>query len=397
MMFQAPVPDEPDSHWTDCVATSLSGGWFSRSDLDMIPNQVLTPPRRSPGETRPASRLLIVDDDEWIRDVLETLLIQYNYHVCAVENAEDAILLLRSEPFDLVLTDMLMVGMDGLALTRYIAQTYVFLPTVLITGCSGMEQMREALNEGASDFITKPFDINAIPLIIERNLERARIKRAEAEARARDERAKAEASMQKATQAIVNSLIKAVESKEPYTAQHSHRVAHISLCIAEELHLTEPECRHVALAALVHDVGKIGTPDHILKKPDKLTDEEWIAMKNHPVEGAKIVSGNSQVEGAEIISGDSELVYVADIVRHHHERWDGGGYPDGLSGNDIPLLARIIAVADSYEVMTTNRIYRAAMPRDVAIARLKEGAGRQFDTEIVEAFLRIEPEALLLS
>jgi HD-GYP domain-containing protein (c-di-GMP phosphodiesterase class II) len=116
-----------------------------------------------------------------------------------------------------------------------------------------------------------------------------------------------------------------------------------------------------------------------------LTEEEWAAMKNHPV------------EGAEIVSRVSELAYVADIVRHHHERVDGGGYPDGLRGNDIPLLSRVIAVADSYEVMTTNRIYRSALPRETAVARLQEGAGRQFDPEIVEVFLRIEPESLLLS
>jgi putative two-component system response regulator len=374
MMFQAPVPNEPNSHWTDHIATSLPSGWFPRLGCDLLPNQTLSHIPRPSGESHVASRLLIVDDDEWIRDLLEKLLVRCHYRVSTARSAEAAIDLLKTEPFDLVLTDMMMVGMDGLELTRYISHTYPDLGIILITGCNEMERMRDAMRFGAIDYISKPFDISSIPMTIERNLERQQILRDAAEAK-----------QQRSIQDTVSALITAIEKKEPHTAKHSHRVAHICLCIAEEMQLPENECRHLALAALVHDVGKIGTPDHILRKPDKLTEEEWAAMKNHPV------------EGAEIVSRVSELAYVADIVRHHHERVDGGGYPDGLRGNDIPLLSRVIAVADSYEVMTTNRIYRSALPRETAVARLQEGAGRQFDPEIVEVFLRIEPESLLLS
>ncbi len=375
MMFQAPVPEDSPSHWTD-TAITIPGGWFAQTDADFINVHTFQHSRRKLSVSHAAPRLLIVDDDEWIRDVLERLLIRCNYRVSTVSSAEDALEILQRQPFDLVLSDMLMTGMDGIELMRQISQTHPKLPIIVITGCCDLETMRHAIQSGACDFITKPFDINSIPLIVECNLERVKIKKAAEDLRLQTKR--------DSLQDTVNALITAIEKKEPHTAKHSHRVAHISLCIAKQLELPEEECQHLALAALVHDVGKIGTPDNILQKPGKLTEEEWQAMKNHPVEGAEIVS---QV---------GELAYVADIVRHHHERVDGNGYPDGLQGEEIPLLSRVIAVADSYEVMTTNRIYRSALPREEAVQRLQEGAGQQFDSAIVEMFLRIEPDSLLL-
>ena len=369
MMFQAPVPEDLPSYWTDGAITPIPGGWFVQADADLINTYNFYPVRCSSVATHHAPRLLVVDDDEWIRDLLQRLLLRCSYRVTVASSAESALEILQHEAFDMVLSDMLMTGMDGMELMRQISQTHPNLPIIVITGCCDLETMRRAMRCGARDFITKPFDINAIPLIIERNLERFGIDQAVRLRALRD---------------TVNALIAAIEKKEPHTAKHSHRVQHISLCIARKLALSEEECRHLALAALVHDVGKIGTPDNILQKADKLTEEEWQKMKQHTV------------QGAEIVSKVGELEYVADIVRHHHERVDGTGYPDGLQGDAIPLLSRVIAVADSYEVMTTNRIYRSALPREVAIQRLQEGAGQQFDSAIVEVFLRIEPESLLL-
>lgn len=369
MMFQAPVPEDIPSLWTDRTSKPFVGDWLSQSNADLVNTYSLPKARRSPVASYVAPRLLVVDDDEWIRDVLERLLVRSNYCVETASSAEAAIEILRTKPFDIVLSDMLMTGMDGIALMRHISHTHPHLPIIVITGCCDMGTMRTAMRNGACDFITKPFDINAIPMIVERNLVRDVLGREKKHISLRD---------------TVNALIAAIEKKEPHTARHSHRVAHISLCIAEQLQLPQEERRNLVLAALVHDVGKIGTPDRILQKPDKLTDEEWEEMKNHTVQGAEIVS---QV---------SELEYVADIVRHHHERIDGKGYPDGLLGEDIPLLSRVIAVADSYEVMVTDRVYRSALSREVAVERLLEGAGIQFDSAIVEVFLQIEPNALLL-
>lgn len=380
MMFQAPVPEDFSSPWTGRTINPFAGNWLHKPNADLV-NTCIVPQAQCSASMYPvAPRLLVVDDDEWIRDVLERLLVRFNYYVETVSSAEAAIEILRIKPFDIVLSDMLMTGMDGIALMRHISNTHPELPIIVITGCCDMETMRNAIRNGACDFITKPFDINAIPMVVERNLERVEMNRLKGVKRADD----VEKTKHISLQDTVNALIAAIEKKEPHTARHSHRVAHISLCIAEQLQLSQEERRNLALAALVHDVGKIGTPDNILQKPGKLTDEEWLTMKNHTVQGAEIVS---QV---------SELKYVADIVRHHHESVDGNGYPDGLCGENIPLLSRVIAVADSYEVMMTDRVYRSALSREIAVERLLEGAGIQFDSAIVEVFLQIEPDILLL-
>jgi len=380
MMFQASVREDSSSPWTSRTINPFAGDWRNKPNADLVNTCILPQARRSPSASLVAPRLLIVDDDEWIRDVLERLLVRFNYYVETVSSAEAAIEILQVKPFDIVLSDMLMTGMDGIALMRHISSTHPQLPIIVITGCCDMDTMRNAIRNGACDFITKPFDINAIPMVVERNLERVEMDRLKGVKRADD----VEKTKHISLQDTVNALIAAIEKKEPHTARHSHRVAHISLCIAEQLQLSQEERRHLALAALVHDVGKIGTPDNILQKPGKLTDEEWLTMKNHTVQGAEIVS---QV---------SELKYVADIVRHHHESVDGNGYPDGLCGENIPLLSRVIAVADSYEVMMTDRVYRSALSREIAVERLLEGAGVQFDSAIVEMFLQIEPDTLLL-
>ncbi len=161
-------------------------------------------------------------------------------------------------------------------------------------------------------------------------------------------------------------------------------MAALAVASARVMQLPDAEVRYLELAAQVHDVGKIGTPDHILNKPGRLNDEEWQAMRLHPVQGAEIVG---RVE---------ELAYVADIVRHHHEWINGAGYPDGLRGESIPLLSRMISVADAYEVMTSDRVYHSRLPSEEALRRLQEAAGVQFDSAVVQAFIRLQPGSLLL-
>ena len=175
---------------------------------------------------------------------------------------------------------------------------------------------------------------------------------------------------------MLNALVTAVDNKDRYTRRHSEDVLAYSLKIAEELGLDSEVQRTVQIAALLHDVGKIGVPDRVLRKPSALTDEEFQAVQQHPVMGAVIVGA---------VPGFEETL---DAVRHHHERFDGGGYPFGLVGHETPFLARLIAVADAFSAMTTDRPYRKGMAREKALGILEEGAGTQWDPECVHALLR---------
>ena len=178
---------------------------------------------------------------------------------------------------------------------------------------------------------------------------------------------------------LLDALVTAVDNKDRYTARHSEDVMECGLLIARQLALSEAEQNIIALAALVHDVGKIGVPDFILRKPGRLTDEEFDAVKQHPQMGAIMVSSVAGLED------------TLPAVRHHHERWDGGGYPAGLRGDEIPQMARLMAVADAFSAMTTDRPYRQGMSRDQACSILRDGAGFQWDPECVTAFLEAQP------
>lgn len=181
--------------------------------------------------------------------------------------------------------------------------------------------------------------------------------------------------------ATIEGLVSTLEAKDSYTYGHSSEVATIALKICHALKLPESDTFTINFAAILHDIGKIGVPDNILNKQSALTDEEWQYIKQHPAVGAKIIAGIPALND------------VAEIVLHHHDRWDGGGYPEPLKGTDIPLGARIIAVADSYQAMTSNRSYRPGMPPDKALAELERCAGSQFDPEIVKAFLKLAKSA----
>jgi len=176
------------------------------------------------------------------------------------------------------------------------------------------------------------------------------------------------------------AFVRAVDAKDPYTAQHSERVAHFARAIAQEMRLPAEAVKRIYRAALLHDIGKIAIPGSILNKPGRLSDEEYEIIKRHPIESVKIISGIDQFR--EYIDG----------VRHHHERVDGRGYPDGVSGADFSLDARIIAVADAYEAMTSDRAYRAALTPAEAIRQLRESAGTQFDPAVVDALIRVVGE-----
>lgn len=177
-----------------------------------------------------------------------------------------------------------------------------------------------------------------------------------------------------ATSDQVYALAATVDAKDPYTYGHSTRVAHVAGMIGKAIGLSRMELENLNSAALLHDIGKVGIPDSILSKPKKLTDEEWLLVKKHSAEGANIVGYMK------------ELRIITPFIRHHHEWFDGNGYPDGLSGDEIPIEARIISIADAYDTMTTDRTYRKAMSPDLALTELQRYGGTQFDLQLVEVF-----------
>ncbi len=313
--------------------------------------------------TQEKELILVVDDDAALRKGLEGYLISRGYRVVTAEDGPIALALLATTPCDLVFCDIMMPGMSGIQAVTRISEIYPHLPVVMLTALTDAEVTREALRQGAVDFVAKPFSYRDIPLVIERNLERQRLN----QARLEEQR---EATLF----SIIDILSATIQVRERVTAEHSQRMADLSLCIAEGLTLDPHECFLLRLAAPMHDIGKIGISDQILLKAAQLNPEEWKEMKRHPEIGAAILR---QIP---------ELAKVATIIRHHHERVDGQGYPDGLAGDAIPLLSRILTIADAFDAMTSDRPYRKRMPVEQALTELARQAGSQFDPLLVEIF-----------
>jgi putative nucleotidyltransferase with HDIG domain len=322
----------------------------------------------------PRRRVLIVDDDHLVRDALRFALEDAGYDVWAVAHGADALAVLESQAVDIVLSDIFMPGMNGFELLKQIRQRRPDVPVILVTGFGNIEMARQALKEGATDFITKPYNVSEIPILIERNLMRHTIE----SSRTRD----LQEEVRRSYRATLEALLAALDTRDTETEGHSERVAAYTMLIAQQLNLPEAELQHIEHGALLHDIGKIGVPDHILYKPGPLTPEEWEVMKQHPVIGYKMCMKIEMLRPA------------APIVLHHHERWDGRGYPYGLNGAEIPLGARIFAIADTLDAMTSDRPYRKALSFAQAREEIERCAGSQFDPELVRVFLELPEEQL---
>jgi HD-GYP domain-containing protein (c-di-GMP phosphodiesterase class II) len=229
-----------------------------------------------------------------------------------------------------------------------------------------VELAKDSLRRGASDFVTKPVNARELPILVERNLTRRRLE--VARLREREGQVLFEA---------LKALASAVDAKDRHTARHSRQVTRLALLLADAIGLSSEERYQLELSAWMHDVGKIGVPDSILSKPTALTEDEFAIVTLHPVKGGEIVG--------EIV----ELTRVADVIRHHHERIDGTGYPDGLKGEAIPLASRIILISDAFEAMTADRSYRRGLGREIALRELRDHSGTQFDPELVKVFIRM--------
>jgi response regulator RpfG family c-di-GMP phosphodiesterase len=326
-------------------------------------------------------RLLVVDDDQAVRQIVAEILTDEGYEPSTAASAEDAVALMRTQPFPLVITDVKMPGADGLSFLRQLRAEFPHSAVIMMTGYGQVESAVEALKWGAVDYLTKPIRVNHLSAAVLRALDRRRLV-LEHQAYQRDlEGAVVEKTraLEQAYQHIsetyritLESLVTALDARECETGSHSQRVVRFSLAIGDRMGITGEARDHLARGALLHDIGKIGVPDHILLKPGRLTEEEWVEMRRHPEIGARI------------ISGIDFLAPAADIVLAHQERWDGKGYPHGMAGEAIPLGARIFAVADTIDAITTDRPYRRGRSFSYAREELLRFSGTQFDPGVIK-------------
>jgi putative two-component system response regulator len=326
-------------------------------------------------------KLMIVDDEPANLRLLERLF-RRDYQVITAGSGEEALRLLRQHDVALLITDQRMPGMTGIELLKHTAPLRPHMVRIILTGYTDVTALVEAINCGqVYKYVTKPWSNDELRLTVSRALEHYETSRSRHELALTNQRLVAR--MKEMTRGFVRAIADALEAKDEYVHGHARRVRSYAAAVGRQLGLPEEALEQLALASFLHDIGKIGTPDRILLKPGPLTPDEDAQMRLHARRGARMLTGIIGLEGA------------ADAVLHHHEHFDGAGYPNGLSGERIPLLSRIILVADAYDAMTSPRPFREALSHEEAVEWLTADAGRRFDPEVVRAFAEFEPLALI--
>lgn len=333
-------------------------------------------------------RVLLVDDELEITEILADLLAD-NYTCSRAATAEQALERLAESEFELVISDITMPGMSGLEMIPDVKRISPFTVVVMISGMQTVESAIGALRLGAFDYLMKPFDLRQVEAVVKRALEHHDLivakQRYENHLEELVEQRTAELdraldSLEDAYRATLRALTTALETRDSETHGHSERVVSYSLRLGREYGLQREEMKALEFGSLLHDIGKIGVPDSILRKPSKLTEEEWVRMREHPLHGQQILRGIEFLQGA------------ARVVAQHHEKWDGTGYPLGLRAQDIDVCARIFSVADAFDAITSDRVYRRGKSYEAAAQELDDWAGKQFDPKVVEAFHRVPRE-----
>jgi response regulator RpfG family c-di-GMP phosphodiesterase len=334
------------------------------------------------------SRILIVDDEPEITSILSDVF-SGDYDCATAGSAEEAVALLPASDFQLVISDITMPGMSGLDMIPLIKKHSPNTVVVMISGMQTVESAIEALRLGAFDYVMKPFDLRQVEAVVSRALEHQALivakQRYDDHLEELVEQRTAELdqalnSLEDAYRSTLKALTAALETRDLETHGHSERVVSYSMRLGREYGLDSQRLKALEFGSLLHDIGKIGVPDLILRKPAKLTPDEWVLMRQHPMHGQQILRGIKFLEGA------------ARVVAQHHEKWDGSGYPLGLRGEEIDICARIFSVADAFDAITSNRVYRQGKPYYAAAQELDDWAGKQFDPKVVEAFHRVPPE-----
>ena len=322
---------------------------------------------------------LVVDDEPRLRQVLLHLMRTDGFHCYEASNGAEALALLEEHPVTLVMSDMRMPKVDGIELLRQVKQRWPDTAVVMITAVADVEVAVHCLANGAMDYLTKPFHLEEVRARVQQALEKRRLVLENRAHQEQLERRVAEQARQleELFLAGIQSLAEALEVKDPYTRGHSVRVSQYSSVIARTMGLSDESVRQIELGGNLHDIGKIGVRESVLNKPGRLTDEEYRHIMTHPLVGWRILAP---------LMSDAPI--ALNVVRSHHERMDGRGVPDGIGGDEIPLEARIVAVADAFDAMMSGRPYHdREIHLDDAVRELENNAGTQFDPLVVNAAL----------
>jgi putative nucleotidyltransferase with HDIG domain len=321
----------------------------------------------------------VVDDEPLAKDVLIRAAQSWNYQCQSATSAEQALELLEKRLTPIVVTDLRMPGKGGVWLVSQIRQRWPQVGVIVLTAGHDPRAAEECLHAGAHHYFFKPIRLDEFRHVLETAWRTYQLQqenqryRTELERRVRQQTRRVRSTFLSA----IDSLVRVLEERDPYTAGHSLRVHRYSLRLADAVGLDRRQRKLLSLAAKLHDIGKAGIPESILHKPDRLTAEEERVVREHSVIGERILRPIIRHRG------------ILAAIRGHHERLDGTGYPDGLRGDEVPLLARLIAIPDCFDAMTTERSYRAAMPKAQALGVLCAGAGTHFDPDLVRVFIKI--------
>jgi putative nucleotidyltransferase with HDIG domain len=336
----------------------------------------------------PSERILIVDDEETIREIVSSMLTSANFNCRQAASGMEALALLDSgEEFELMLSDLMMANLDGIGLLEKTKERFPDMPVVMVTAVHDISVALGALRNGAYDYLLKPFEREQLLATVRRALENRRLKlenrkyqlELEQLVDARTEQLrKAMGNLERSYDITLEALGDALDLKDAETEGHSKRVTAFTIAIARALGLSSDEIRVIARGAFLHDIGKMAIPDNILRKPDKLTPEEVVIMREHCF------------HGYQILKKIPFLAEAAEIVYSHQEKFDGTGYPRGLKREEIPLGARMFSIADTLDAITSNRPYRPAQTVEAAREEIERWSGRQFDPEIVRTFMAMD-------
>lgn len=320
----------------------------------------------------------VVDDEPMSLDVVARMTRAWHYECQTARNAEEALTLLEQKLTPIVITDLRMPGHGGVWLVREIQRRWPDVSVIVLTAGHDDDSLAQCIDAGAHHFFLKPVPFDELQHALEFNLKAYRTRREVAY-----RRHWLEATLARRTRRLritylsaIDSLVRTIEARDPYISGHSMRVRKYALQLAKQMGMLPRLQKKLSLAAKLHDIGKVGLPEGILNKSDSLTPEEFEEVRKHPEIGERILT--PIIRSGEVLAA----------IRGHHERFDGAGYPDGLAGDKIPLLARVLAVADCFDALTSSRAYRDALTAVEAIELIRQGSGSQFDPELVPLFLR---------
>ncbi len=356
------------------------------------------------------STVLIVDDNEINRTILNDMILTLGHVPLQAENGLSALAKVRKHPVDLILLDILMPEMDGYQVLENLKADKILrkLPVIIISALGEIESVVRCIEKGADDYLVKPFNPILLKARIGTCLEKKRLHDHENIylRQIEDYNLNLEECVRKQVQEITSghlttifAMAKLAESRDPETGEHLERMAEYCKILSEKLRLLpkyaskidEGFIENIFAASPLHDIGKVGIPDRILQKPEKLTDEEFSVMKTHTVISAETLKGVDRKH-----QGNEFIRVGIKIAESHHEKWDGTGYPHALAGEGIPLVARILALADVYDALTSKRCYKEAFSHANSLGIILDGRGKHFDPEVVDAFVSASEEFIVI-